>query len=215
MGKKGLVLGIANEHSLAYGCAQAFRALGAELAITYLNDKAKPFVEPLAIGLGAPIFLPCDVRVPGQLEAVRSHESNLGKARFLAPCHCLCPEGGSARPARRLFPRRLPAGHGHLPTRGFCSTSIMAAFPDGLHEMPRLQRRKKQFRHRPRASRSCIVQSPLLLRGNTPDGNPGSLPLKCIRLLARWTPDRARFRASGSSRIPFGGSQERARRYQL
>jgi enoyl-[acyl-carrier protein] reductase I len=68
--KKGLVLGIANEHSLAYGCAQAFRALGAELGITYLNDKAKPYVEPLARGLEAPIFLPCDVRVPGQLEAV-------------------------------------------------------------------------------------------------------------------------------------------------
>ncbi|HEY8008959.1 MAG TPA: enoyl-ACP reductase FabI [Methylocella sp.] len=69
-GKKGLVLGIANEHSLAYGCAQAFCALGAELAITYLNDKTKPYVEPLARGLGAPIFLPCDVRVHGQLEAV-------------------------------------------------------------------------------------------------------------------------------------------------
>jgi enoyl-[acyl-carrier protein] reductase I len=68
--KKGLVLGIANEHSLAYGCAQAFRALGAELAITYLNDKAKPYVEPLARELEAPIFLPCDVHEAGQLEAV-------------------------------------------------------------------------------------------------------------------------------------------------
>ena len=68
--KKGLVIGIANEHSLAYGCAHAFRALGAELAITYLNEKAKPYVEPLAHDLGAPIFLPCDVAVPGQLEAV-------------------------------------------------------------------------------------------------------------------------------------------------
>jgi len=69
-GKKGLVLGIANEHSIAYGCAEAFRALGADLAITYLNEKAKRFVEPLANELGAPIFLPCDVREPGQLEAV-------------------------------------------------------------------------------------------------------------------------------------------------
>jgi enoyl-[acyl-carrier protein] reductase I len=68
--KKGLVLGIANEHSLAYGCAQAFRALGADLAITYLNDKAKPYVEPLARELEAPIFLPCDVHEAGQLEAV-------------------------------------------------------------------------------------------------------------------------------------------------
>jgi len=69
-GKKGLVLGIANEHSIAYGCAQAFRALGAELALSYLNEKAKPYVEPLAKELGAVIFLPCDVREPGQLDAV-------------------------------------------------------------------------------------------------------------------------------------------------
>ena len=69
-GKKGLVLGIANEHSIAYGCARAFRAFDAELAITYLNEKAKPYVEPLARELEAPIFLPCDVREPGQLDAV-------------------------------------------------------------------------------------------------------------------------------------------------
>ncbi len=69
-GKKGLVLGIANEHSIAYGCAQAFRDLGAELAVTYLNDKAKPYVEPLATELEAAIFLPCDMLEPGQLDAV-------------------------------------------------------------------------------------------------------------------------------------------------
>src|SRR3974377_723304 len=69
-GKKGLVLGIANEHSIAYGCAQAFRALGAELAITYSNEKTKTYTEPLARELAAPIFLPCDVRQPGQMEAV-------------------------------------------------------------------------------------------------------------------------------------------------
>jgi enoyl-[acyl-carrier protein] reductase I len=69
-GKKALVLGIANEHSIAFGCARAFRKLGAELAITYLNDKAKPYVEPLARELEAPIFLPLDVQKPGMLEAV-------------------------------------------------------------------------------------------------------------------------------------------------
>ncbi len=56
--KKGVVLGIANEHSIAYGCAQAFRAFGADLAITYGHDKSKPHVEPLARELEAPIFLP-------------------------------------------------------------------------------------------------------------------------------------------------------------
>ena len=69
-GKKGLIVGIANEHSIAWGCAKAFRALGAELAVTYLNDKARPHVEPLAHELEAEICLPLDVAVPGQMEAV-------------------------------------------------------------------------------------------------------------------------------------------------
>jgi enoyl-[acyl-carrier protein] reductase I len=69
-GKKALVVGIANEHSIAYGCAKAFRELGADLAITYLNDKAKRFVEPLARELEASIFMPLDVGVPGALESV-------------------------------------------------------------------------------------------------------------------------------------------------
>ncbi len=69
-GKKALVAGIANEHSIAYGCARAFRELEADLAITYLNEKSKPYVEPLAQALDAPIFLPLDVTQPGQLEAL-------------------------------------------------------------------------------------------------------------------------------------------------
>lgn len=69
-GRRGLVLGIANEHSIAYGCAQAFRAAGAGLAVTYLNDKAEPFVRPLAEKLESPVIMPCDVRIPGQLEEV-------------------------------------------------------------------------------------------------------------------------------------------------
>jgi enoyl-[acyl-carrier protein] reductase I len=68
--KKALVVGIANEHSIAYGCAKAFRELDADLAITYLNEKSKPYVEPLANALGAPIIMPLDVGQPGQLEAL-------------------------------------------------------------------------------------------------------------------------------------------------
>jgi len=68
--KKALVVGIANEHSIAYGCAKAFREVGAELAVTYLNDKAKSHVEPLANELEASMFLPMDVSNPGELEAV-------------------------------------------------------------------------------------------------------------------------------------------------
>jgi enoyl-[acyl-carrier protein] reductase I len=69
-GHKGLVIGIANEHSIAYGCARAFRTLGADLAVTYLNEKARPYVEPLAEAVGAEVFLPCDVTVQGELETV-------------------------------------------------------------------------------------------------------------------------------------------------
>ena len=69
-GKKALVAGIANEHSIAYGCAKAFRQWGADLAITYLNEKAKAFVGPLAEELGAQIFMPLDVSKPGELDAL-------------------------------------------------------------------------------------------------------------------------------------------------
>lgn len=69
-GKKGLVVGIANEHSIAYGCAVAFQSAGAELAVTYLNAKAEPYVRPLAEQLACPIIVPCDVREPNQLEHV-------------------------------------------------------------------------------------------------------------------------------------------------
>ncbi|ANY16956.1 enoyl-ACP reductase FabI [Bordetella pseudohinzii] len=69
-GKRGLVTGIANDNSIAWGCAKAFRAMGAELAVTYLNDKARVHVEPLARQVDAALLLPLDLNQPGQLEAV-------------------------------------------------------------------------------------------------------------------------------------------------
>ncbi|KVD66216.1 enoyl-ACP reductase FabI [Burkholderia ubonensis] len=69
-GRKALILGIANEHSIAYGCARAFRELGAELVITYANDKARPYVEPLARELGAALVMPLDVSKPGEMDAL-------------------------------------------------------------------------------------------------------------------------------------------------
>ena len=69
-GKKALVVGIANDQSIAYGCARAFRDAGADLAVTWLNAKARNYVEPLARELEAPIALALDVSVTGQLEAV-------------------------------------------------------------------------------------------------------------------------------------------------
>jgi enoyl-[acyl-carrier protein] reductase I len=69
-GRKALVIGVANDSSIAYGCAKAFRELGADVALTYLNEKAKRFVEPIAQEIEAPLFLPLDVSKPGELEAV-------------------------------------------------------------------------------------------------------------------------------------------------
>jgi enoyl-[acyl-carrier protein] reductase I len=69
-GRRALVVGIANEHSIAYGCARALRMAGAELAVTWLNDKARAYVEPLAVELDAAITAPLDVSVEGQLEGV-------------------------------------------------------------------------------------------------------------------------------------------------
>ena len=69
-GKKALVCGIANEHSIAWGCAKAFRELGAELAITYAGEKTRTYVEPLAREVGAPIFMPLDVTRQEDVEAV-------------------------------------------------------------------------------------------------------------------------------------------------
>src|SRR6187200_3292713 len=69
-GAKALVVGIANDSSIAYGCAKALRELGADLALTYLSEKARPHVEPLARDLNAALFLPLNVSVEGELEAI-------------------------------------------------------------------------------------------------------------------------------------------------
>lgn len=69
-GKKVLIVGVANENSIAYGCARAFHEAGSELAITYLNEKARPHVEPLAKQVGASIFAPLDVSKPDEMEAL-------------------------------------------------------------------------------------------------------------------------------------------------
>ena len=92
-GKKGLIVGIANDQSIAWGCAKAFRALGAELAVTYLNDKAKKHVEPLAQALEAPIVMPLDVRTGGQMEAVFEKITNVwGKLDFLVHSIAFSPK---------------------------------------------------------------------------------------------------------------------------
>ena len=83
-GKKGLIVGIANRNGIAYGCAEVLHGAGAELAVTYLNAEAEPFVRPLAEEFGSPIVVPCDVRERGQLEAVFSRiQKKWGRLDFL------------------------------------------------------------------------------------------------------------------------------------
>ncbi|TBU95386.1 enoyl-ACP reductase FabI [Phytopseudomonas dryadis] len=83
-GKRGLVVGIANQHSIAWGCARALHAMGAELAITWLNDKARRHVEPLADQLQAGLKRPLDITRPGELEALfEDIEQRWGRLDFL------------------------------------------------------------------------------------------------------------------------------------
>ena len=85
-GRKALVTGIANDQSIAWGCAKAFKAFGADLAITYLNDKAKPHVEPLATEVEASIFMPLNVQAEGEMEAVfNAIEKQWGKLDICLP----------------------------------------------------------------------------------------------------------------------------------
>src|SRR6202158_2844522 len=93
-GKKALIVGIANEHSIAWGCARAFRALGAELAVTYLDERAKPYVEPLAKELQAPIFMPLNVDIEGQTERVFERiEKEWGEIDILLHSIAFSPKG--------------------------------------------------------------------------------------------------------------------------
>jgi enoyl-[acyl-carrier protein] reductase I len=92
-GKVGLVVGIANDQSVAAGCAVAFHKAGANLAITYLNEKSRPFVEPVATRLDAALFAPLDVEGEGQLEAVFDQiRSKWGRLDFLLHSIAFCPK---------------------------------------------------------------------------------------------------------------------------
>lgn len=93
-GRKGLVLGLANERSIAYGCARAMRQAGAELALTYRNERTRPHAQPLAERLGCALVLPCDVERPGELEAAfDTIRERWGRLDFAV--HCI----GAAAPA--------------------------------------------------------------------------------------------------------------------
>lgn len=92
-GKTGLVVGVANGDSIATGCARAFHAAGAELAITYLNDKARPHVEPVAQEVEAGLCLPLNVEIDAHSDALfTAIEERWGKLDFLLHSVAFCPK---------------------------------------------------------------------------------------------------------------------------
>ena len=92
-GKKGLIIGIANDQSIAWGCAEAFRRQGAALAVTYLDEKAEEWVRPLAERLGAELILPLDVRSDEQTDAVfYTINQQWGKLDFLLHAIAYAPK---------------------------------------------------------------------------------------------------------------------------
>ena len=92
-GQKALIVGIANDQSIAYGCARAMRQMGADIAVTYLNEKAERFVRPIAEELEAEIFMPLDVGRPGELEALYAEiGSKWGRLDTLLHSIAFCPK---------------------------------------------------------------------------------------------------------------------------
>lgn len=92
-GKKALIVGVANEASIAYGCAKAFVELGADIALTYQSEKAKPHVEAVAQELGAALFLPLDVTNPEQVDALfQEIEAKWGKLDLLVHSIAFAPK---------------------------------------------------------------------------------------------------------------------------
>lgn len=91
-GKVALIVGVANSHSIASGCARAFAAAGVEMALTYLNDKAHPYVQPVAEEVGATLLLPLDVEVEGEMEAVfAAIKARWGRLDILVHSIAYCP----------------------------------------------------------------------------------------------------------------------------
>ena len=114
-GRRGLIVGIANDRSIAWGCARAFRAFGAELAVTYLNEKAKPYVEPLAQEVEAAIVMPMNMSSPGELEAVFERiRSEWGELDFVVHSIASAPQGHASGPRDGRAARGVPRNHGNL-----------------------------------------------------------------------------------------------------
>ena len=95
-GKKGVILGVANNKSIAYGIAKQCKAQGAEIAFTYLNDSLKKRVVPIAEDFGSSDFVyPCDVSNPDEIKALKeSLEKDMGQIDFIVHSIAFAPKSG-------------------------------------------------------------------------------------------------------------------------
>ena len=114
-GKRGLIMGVANERSLGWGIAAACAAQGAELAFTFQGEALERRVRPLAASVGSDLLFPCDVADEASIDAAfAALQRAVGRAGLPGPRHRLRRQGVSARPLPGYAARRVPAGAGHL-----------------------------------------------------------------------------------------------------
>ena len=91
-GKRGLIMGVANDHSIAWGIAKTLAAQGAELAFTYQGEALGKRVKPLAQSLGVDTVLPCDVEDIASVDSVfEALRDEMGRARFPGSRHRASP----------------------------------------------------------------------------------------------------------------------------
>lgn len=95
-GKKGVILGVANNKSIAYGIAKQCAAQGAQIAFTYLNDSLKKRVDPIAAEFGSADYVyPCDVSKPEEIKALKeSLEKDFGEIDFIVHSIAFAPKEG-------------------------------------------------------------------------------------------------------------------------
>ena len=109
-GKRGLIMGVANNRSIAWGIAKACAAQGAEIALTYQGDALKKRVEPLAAELGAKVVLPCDVTDAASMDAVfDTLAKTWGTPRLPRPRNRIFRQERARRPLRRYDGKELHA----------------------------------------------------------------------------------------------------------
>ena len=114
-GKRGLIMGLANDKSIAWGIAKTCADHGAELAFSYQGDALKKRVDPLAASLGSDIVLPCDVGDEDSIDALfKALADRWGRLDFIVHAIGFSDKNELAWPLRGHQPWKFPDFHGHF-----------------------------------------------------------------------------------------------------